>query len=289
LAASHLLVSGHRHRLQWDPESSRELIKFGKWIFLSTALTFFALKLDVLILGKFLTLSELGIYSIAAVFSKGALDVASRLGSSVMFPVYARFKDQPEKLMDVALSAREVVLWIGAAVCICFAVSAPLFFETFWDSRYHQAGMLAQWLTLYMWARLLLNSMDRIPLALGDSKALFLSGIVQNSGILFALAGYWLGGLPFFILGLTAGPMASHMYLLRHVPNRSGDMLRQSAQFTVLAAIAGSVLVGGTSWLRASSTASVWIVAVLLSALFPLLASAWVAYRRIYRERKKST
>jgi O-antigen/teichoic acid export membrane protein len=247
------------------------------------------LKLDVLILGKFLTLSELGIYSIAAVFSKGALDVASRLGSSVMFPVYARFKDQPEKLMDVALSAREVVLWIGAAVCICFAVSAPLFFETFWDSRYHQAGMLAQWLTLYMWARLLLNSMDRIPLALGDSKALFLSGIVQNSGILFALAGYWLGGLPFFILGLTAGPMASHMYLLRHVPNRSGDMLRQSAQFTVLAAIAGSVLVGGTSWLRASSTASVWIVAVLLSALFPLLASAWVAYRRIYRERKKST
>jgi O-antigen/teichoic acid export membrane protein len=43
MVLSHFLVPGYRVRPQWDRECSRELFKFGKWIFLSTAFTFFAL------------------------------------------------------------------------------------------------------------------------------------------------------------------------------------------------------------------------------------------------------
>ncbi|PLX48500.1 MAG: polysaccharide biosynthesis protein [Desulfobulbaceae bacterium] len=290
MIASHFLVPGGRVRLQWDQESSRELFTFGKWIFLSTAFTFLALNLDKLVLGKLLTLSELGLYGIALVFAKAALDVANRLGSSVMFPVYAEFQDQPDKLMSVALRAREVVLWVGTAVCICFAVGAPLFFETLWDPRYHRAGVLAQWIAIYMWTRILLDTMGRIPLALGNSRALFFSNMIQSAGIMAALAGYLLVGLPGFILGLAVGPVASHLFLTLHIPSRQGEMLRQSARFTSMAGLTAFALVGFTLWLRDMATTWIWLVAVLLCALLPLLVAARVAYHKVWPDgRRKNT
>jgi O-antigen/teichoic acid export membrane protein len=289
MVVSHFLVPDHRVRLQWDTECVRELFKFGKWIFLSTAFTFLAINLDKIVLGKILSLSELGIYTIALVFAKAALDVAMRLGGSVMFPVYSKLQDQPDRLMSVALRAREVVLWVGASVCICFGVGAPLFFETLWDPRYHAAGAIAQWTTIYIWARILLLTMERIPLALGNSRALFFSNIIQTCGILIAMIGYWLAGLPAFIVGLAVGPVASHIFLLFYVPVRKGEMLQQSARFTILAGLTGVLAVVCTLWLRAIATPFVWVLAVIFLALIPLMIAAWVSYRRIwvdYRHKK---
>ena len=283
---SHFLVPGHPVRLGWDRDCRRELFKFGKWIFLSTAFTFLALNLDKLVLGKLMTLAELGVYGIALVFSKAALDVTSRLGSSVMFPIYSKFQDQPDKLMSVALRAREVVLWVGVAVCVCFAVGSPLFFETLWDHRYHRAGMLAQWLTIYIWMRILLYTMDRIPLAMGNSRVLFFSNIIQTCGILTAMAGYWTSGLPGFIVGLAAGPAAAHLFLLLYLPILPSAMLWQSVRFTILAGLAGLAAVGCTLWLRTVTSTSVWMVTVTLTALFPLPVASWIAYRRIWHDRR---
>lgn len=282
MVVSHFLVPDHRVRFQWDTECVRELFKFGKWIFFSTAFTFLALNLDKIVLGKILTLSELGLYTIALVFAKAALDVAMRLGGSVMFPVYSKLQDQPDRLMSVALRAREVVLWVGASVCICFGVGAPLFFETLWDPRYHEAGAIAQWTTIYIWARILLHSMDRIPLALGNSRALFFSNIIQTCGIIPAIAGYYWAGLPGFIVGLAAGPTASHLFLIYYLPNHLGKMLWQGARFTILAGLTGLAAVGCTFWLRDVSTPLVWVLAVIFFALVPLMLAALVSYRRIW-------
>lgn len=289
LIVSHLLVPGYRVRLGWDRECSRELFRFGKWIFLSTAFTFLALNLDKLVLGQLLTLADLGLYAIGLVFAKVALDVASRLGGTVLFPVYAKFQDQQDKLMDVALRAREVVLWVGAAVCICFAVGAPLFFETLWDPRYHQAGVIAQWMAVYIWARMMLYTMDRIPLALGNSRAIFNSNIIQTLGIVPAIGGYLLAGLPGFILGLAMGPLASHLFLLRYIPKRRNEMLRQTVRFTLLAGLAGVLSVTFTLWVRGAFAAPVWIASVILTAALPLLLAAWVTYDRIWRGARQKT
>lgn len=290
MLVSHFLVPGHRVRPGWDRECRSELFTFGKWIFLSTAFTFLALNLDKLVLGKLLTLKELGLYGIALVFAKAALDVASRLGNTVMFPVYSKFQDQPDKLMAVALQSREVVLWVGAAVCICFAVGAPLFFETLWDPRYHHAGVIAQWIAIYMWTRIQLDTMGRIPLALGNSKSLFFSNIIQTCGIITAMIGYRAEGLPGFIVGLAVGPVASHLFLTLHIPSRQGEMLRQSARFTSMAGLTAFALVGFTLWLRDMATTWIWLLAVLLCALLPLLVAARVAYHKVWPDgrRKKA-
>ena len=281
MIGSHFIVPGHRVRLQWDREYRSELFRFGRWIFLSTMFTFLALNLDKLVLGKLLTLTELGLYGIALVFTKAALDVAMRLGGSVMFPVYAKYQDQPDRLMKVALQARHVVLWIGSAVCICFATAAPLFFETFWDPRYHNAGIIAQWLALHMWMRIMLLSMDRIPLAMGNSKALFYSNMIQTGGIIAAAVGYWTAGLHGFVLGLAVGPAVAHLFLMQHIPVSRGNMLRQSAVFTIIGVLGGGAAVAFTLWLRTSSSSHAWISAVLICSLSPLLLAIWMIYRNI--------
>jgi len=281
MVVSHFIVPGQHVRFGWNRECSRELFRFGKWIFLSTAFTFLALNLDKMVLGNVLTLAELGLYSIALVFAKVALDVTMRLGSTVMFPVYSRYQDNPKRLMELALRSREVVLWAGAAVCLAFAVAAPLFFETLWDERYHDAGAIARWVSVYIWARIMLHSMDRIPLALGNSRALFISNVVQTAGILAAIGGYMYAGLPGFIVGLSAGPVAAHCALLRSIPPGRSSLLMQSIRFTAVALTVGLLLVGLTSWLRERTDIWVWMVSVCLTASLPLLVTAGVVMRRI--------
>ncbi len=281
MTASHFIVRGHRVGLQWDQECRRELFKFGRWIFLSTMFTFLALNLDKLILGNLLTLSELGLYGIALVFAKTALDVASRLGSRVMFPVYVKYQDQPEQLMKVALQAREIVLWVGAAVCICFAIGAPLFFEALWDPRYHGAGTIAQWLAIYMWMRILLHSMGSIPLAMGNSKALFFANMIHTGGILAAVWGYGVAQLPGFIVGLAAGPAAAHLLLMYYIPVQQMSMLRQSAVFTIFGGTIGGAAVVLTLWMRDFVDSNIWMFSVALLSLGALVLAAWMTYRRI--------
>ena len=232
LVVSHSLPSEHRDRFGWDAACARELMKFGKWIFLSTMLTFIAMEADKLILGSLLSVAALGVYSIAFKFTKTALTVAMRLGDSVLFPAYARLNDDPIRMVAAALKAREVILWVGSAMCASLAIAGPLFFETVFDPRYHDAGYLTRWMAIYVWAASLLLSMERIPLALGNTRAAFISNLLRCTGMLTAPLGYWLAELPGFIAGLSIGSLVAHTYLLVHVPCQRWTMFAQSVRFS---------------------------------------------------------
>ncbi len=286
LIASHRLVPGTRVWFGWDRSCAGEMIRFGQWVFLSTAFTFLALNLDKMILGNVLTLADLGLYGIALVFTRVALHVTQRLGGTVLYPVYAKHHREPARMMSVALKAREVVLWIGVSVSICLAVGSPLFFETLWDQRYHAAGSIAQWMSLYIWAMIVMLTMDRIPLAMGNPRALFVANVLQTAGIAFAMGGYLLGGLPGFVVGLAIGPVIAHGYMVRHIPAQRRAMLMQGVCFTVgglVYAIPAVLLVnlvsaGGNAWL--------WPVAVAGLAGGPLALAAWIVRKRVWGGKK---
>ena len=46
LIGSFLFIPGMRHRLILDPESARQLLSFGRWVFLSSIVYFFAMNFD---------------------------------------------------------------------------------------------------------------------------------------------------------------------------------------------------------------------------------------------------
>jgi O-antigen/teichoic acid export membrane protein len=64
LALSHSpLVPGIRNHFQWDRTALKDILHFGKWIFLGTAFFFFASQADKLFLGRYVSLALLGIRS----------------------------------------------------------------------------------------------------------------------------------------------------------------------------------------------------------------------------------
>lgn len=287
MVVSHLIVPGHRVRMGWDRQSVRELFTFGRWIFLSTAFTFVAISMDKVILGNVLPLSDLGLYSISYVFVMVAFVVASRLGETVLFPVYAQHKHDPTRMMAIAIRARELVLWSGVATCTSMAIAAPAFFRVFWDDRYYGAAPIAQWIALYVWSMILLQTIDRIPLAMGNSRALFVSNLSRTLGIVFAAAGYPVAGLPGFIVGLALGPAFAHLYLLQHLPLDSRLVLLQSVRFTIggLMFAVPAILVAAVA--RDYLHDAAWLAATCALSLAPIAVCAkhlWVRLRPTVRQ-----
>jgi O-antigen/teichoic acid export membrane protein len=68
MVLSHKFLPGAANKLCWDKTAVKDLIKFGKWIFLTTAIGFVANQGDRLLLGSYLTPEMLGVYSIAFMY-----------------------------------------------------------------------------------------------------------------------------------------------------------------------------------------------------------------------------
>lgn len=243
LYLSHRWNEGFRDGFGWDAGSRRELLRFGRWIFLSTIVSFLATHLDRILLGRMLTMAELGLYSIGMTFARVAINTASRLGSTILFPLLSRRQDDPVRLIRSCLKARRAILWASGAVCAAFAIGAPFFFDTLYDPRYQQAGIISRWLALYTWAFVLMASMDRIPLALGKPRRLFEANVITTVSMLAAVAGYRLYALPGFIIGMSLSNVLSHAYLVWSLPSGRLEMVLQSVFATLgLALYAGPAM-----------------------------------------------
>ncbi len=240
LVLSHLFNDGPRDRLGWDREAARELEHFGRWVFLSTVVSFLASNLDRVVLGRLLTLGELGLYSIGMTFARVATQVSTRLTNTVVFPLLAKYQDKPERLIAFATRARGAVLWAGGALCVGFATFAPTFFGLLYDTRYAGAGRISQWLALYVWTWILNATIDRIPLALGRPRALFTANLAGAFGMVLAWSGYQLARLPGFIVGMALSSLAAHICLLAAIPRPRAALARQSLLAT--AGVATSIL-----------------------------------------------
>lgn len=282
---SHMWNQGPRDRFGWDREAAGELIRFGRWIFLSTVVTFLATHIDRILLGRMLSLAELGLYSIGMTFARVATHTTSRLSSVVLFPLLAKRRDDPPGMIRSCLKARLAVLAAGGAVCIAFAIFAPTFFGLLYTEAYAGAGPISRWLALYVWFHILLISMSRIPLALGTPRILFVSNCITACGMSLAVLGYYLAELPGFVVGMASADLLAQAYLIFRLPTGRSAMFRQGAIGTLVAfAYAlpafwmAEMVVGTTWWLEVGGVGA-------LSAI-PCLAAAGLVHRHVKRNRK---
>ncbi|MBC7835858.1 MAG: oligosaccharide flippase family protein [Phycisphaerales bacterium] len=241
LLISHRLVPGYRVGFGWDPESARRLVSFGKWIFVSTLIAFVAGQMDRLLLGRLLSLSELGVYSVALTALMVPVAVCQRLAHTVLFPVLAsHVRDDPRRLGRSVWRAREIVLPVSLAALLAVIAGAPVLFGYLYDDRYEAAGWIAQLLAIPTWFTLLQSSADRAVLAAGSSRSLATSGLVKllvTGGC--AAAGYIAWGLPGFIGGMGAGAVAGYLSLQAALRQHDVHVIRQDAGYTGLALLLG--------------------------------------------------
>ena len=206
LVLSHTWLPGEVNRFCWNQEAIAALYGFGRWIVLSTLLTFLAGQGDRLVLGWVMDVRFLGIYTIAITLSSVPWEIITQLVNRVLFPSYSEvFRDRPERLYSVLRRSRLILIafsWVASLLFIAFGQELVSFL---YDSRYDDAGWILQTLALGSLGGVLGGTYDGILLARGNSlqvTALLAIQIVLQFGAM--VLGFQWGGQEGVIIGLAA-------------------------------------------------------------------------------------
>lgn len=213
MIASHRLLKGEQNVFCWDQDAVKEIRQFGRWIFLSTIVGFFALQGDRLVLGWLLDVRFLGIYSIALGLSGIVEQIVSQVNSRVLFPSYAELiRERPASLYRVLRKARLILIATSAACVIFLVLFGKPLIALMYDDRYLEAGWILRVLAVGFLGRVLSITYGDVLLARGDTFAT-MSLTFVGTGIQFAamFIGYDLGGVLGVIVGLSIAEWLTYL------------------------------------------------------------------------------
>lgn len=199
MVLSHVAIPGHRNRLRFDLETGRMLVRFGKYIFLSTIAGFLMSQADRAILGKFVSLSDLALYNIAFMFASIPVIVMRRMNNVVLFPLYSRRppSESPENFANIA-RARWLLMGAVMAMLSVLAVFGNHLIVALYDPRYEAAGALVVWIAIASASLVVVGSYGSMMLAAGDSRQfavmMVLSATLQTTVLFFGIFHFGLIG-----------------------------------------------------------------------------------------------
>lgn len=146
---SHILLKGENNRFYLDGAIAWEFLHFGKWLFASAIITFFALHGDRVILGKFLSADKLGVYSIAFFLADSVNTVLGKLGDGVFYPILSEtWRNNRNTLKRKYYKIRLVQDTLVLLIAGFLYSSAPLIIKILYDDRYQDAGWMLQILSI---------------------------------------------------------------------------------------------------------------------------------------------
>lgn len=168
MAYSHWLIPEQHNYFTWNKQASRELLSFGRWIFVSTAMTFLANQADKLILGKLFSLEMFGVYTIAFVFANLPQQIVGRLGNKLIFPLVSQYANLSRKILREKILKKRQFMLIGLACLLTILVSfGDIIIRNLYDERYVQATWMLPILALGIWPFILSNSINPLLLSIG--------------------------------------------------------------------------------------------------------------------------
>jgi PST family polysaccharide transporter len=290
---------------RWRPRRSfsrrklREIRSFGGNV--SGMLVLFQLNqnTDNVLVGRFLGASALGSYALAY---NVILVPFSRLASplhDVVYPVFTRLQDDPERLSRVWLRTVRLLAAVAAPAMLVLAVCAPDLVHVVFGEKWAAAVPVMQILA-WVGALYVIQGLNSVLLqALGRTQLLFRYALASFAA---GLASFVLG-LQWGIVGVAAcfaavltviGPV--YMTLTAHaVGVRGPDVVRAIAGVVAAAAVAASgafafrqflIHTGAGAGLRLVAVAAG--AALLYLACAPLLAPGVIDELRSFRRRTAS-
>jgi len=245
LVLSHVFLPGHPNRLRWEWAAGSELLHFGKWIFFSTICGFIFTQGDRMILGKFLSLSLLGIYNIGHFLASFPFILGSTIVVKIMIPLY-RDKHPTEsaenfkkiRLMRMLLTT--VILSMAGFMAVCGVALT----EFLYDPRFHPSGAVLVLVAIAQFPLIIGLTYDQAALAAGDSRGFFWMLLARSAFlVLFLFAGMAIGGIVTAILMVGVGSTLSHgLLVLLARKHKVWDPLHDAIFFAGAIAIAGFAL-----------------------------------------------
>ncbi len=213
LLASYYLSKGKFNVFLLERSATHEILSFGSWIFVSTAMTFFAEQGDKLILSKVLGFKLFGIYGIAYALADLPRMVVIALSSKVIMPALSKIADQPRSTMRTKLNNQRkrilLVLSLGLAVMIAFG---DVVITLLYKSKFYDAAWMFPILALGIWTRLLCSTNEPALFAIGKPQY---TAAANLSRFICTALGIWIGysliGVPGAIIGVALNDLGYYV------------------------------------------------------------------------------
>ncbi|MGK7889623.1 MAG: oligosaccharide flippase family protein [Leptolyngbyaceae cyanobacterium] len=246
---SHVWGSNVRNRFMWDKESAQALVKFGRWIFISTIMAFLLKYGDRLVMGKFLTTSDLGIYSIAAMMAGVIEQILGRITNKVLFPLYSKLNHLPmEKLRPRIKKVRLALMGALLPPLWIMVIFGTDLVKLLFDPRYHSGGWILQVLSAGMIV-LVASVIGPFYMAYGNSFLMMQLQAVQSVLLIAAMI---VGGMVWGPNGVIVGIAAKRLLFY---PIQTSVYHKYSLwipELDALGLLGSAAIIGLGLWLRST-------------------------------------
>jgi O-antigen/teichoic acid export membrane protein len=235
------VLPGIVNRPRLEPRAMSELIHFGKWIFLSTVAGFLVQQADKLVLGRYLSLSELGLYNIGFFLASFPLMLGTTLVVRLMIPVYRESPPHQSAANFARLRRIRGSLTLALLVLMMpLVLLGPWLVDLLYDDRYTASGAVVVLVGLALMPQLVTVAYDRAALAQGDSRGFFVvnggRAVVMMALLVLLVPGEGIAGAA---LALAAGVILTYplqIWLARR--HGAWDGLHDLAAFGLVAVVA---------------------------------------------------
>ena len=255
LLMSYVWLPGPSPRFRWDREARRELFSFGKWITLSSAMFFIGSQGDRLFLGKFIQLSELGVYSVAVMLAEPLMSINTQLSYNVLYPALSQaIRADASRTARVFYQSRLRLDAMFLPVLGVLVAIAPWAVAILYDKRYQQAGWILQFLALRAILACIARPCEVILVAIGKSVYAFAQHIARMTWLVIGVPlGWHVGGLHGLVWAVALSEVP--VVLLLWFGLRRHALLRLNREVLACLFAVGGFLVGLSIdlWLRHSN------------------------------------
>jgi len=243
LVASHAIAE-NRVSLIWDSRAAKEILAFGAGVFVSTATYFVGGEAERLVVGKFITLVELGCFSLALSISAAASKGLQQIIGQVFFPMISdSLRKSQQQAVEHFKKARHLILIMSVSLSVGFIVGSNLIVKFLLGPRYFMAGWMLRLLGMRGAFELFMSVTVSMLFAVGTSKYAATGNVLKliflAVGLTIAFGHY---GFHAALWVLTLAPLATYIpYLVglrEHCKPAMRTELRSFGVFALITALA---------------------------------------------------
>lgn len=263
------VVAPFRPSLRWEAQSRRALFRFTRGMAGLSLLTFLMMQADTFVLGKTVTVEDLGLYTMAIALAAFPLAIFSKAVQPLVVPILARLQDDMAAMRHMVLRMSRLVWLFGLPmVAVMATVSEQLLVLVYGRPEFSQAAaafsLYAVFVVVYMASMVTFS----VYLAIGQpefQRRFTVVRAVLVLALLYPLAVRWGGtGAAAALLAAILGAMAVQLVNLRRVIGLGVlDYLRTVPAGLVSAAVPATVLVLVSTFADLSGWVMVALAAVV--------------------------
>jgi O-antigen/teichoic acid export membrane protein len=211
MVASHCVAPRSEHRFAIDRTEARQMLRFGRWVFFSTAFTFLSMRVGPLVLAKaFPDKVSLGLYNTAWNWSSPLVETLRDLGQRILFPLFAGWAVASRDELRRSVMRTRLILGVATTLPLLgLALFGPWLMTLLLRPEYWSAGPMLRLLAAGSIAACSVATLEQSLLAVGDSFR-YMLWQAGRFAITFgcSLYGIHVGGEHGFVVGMAWSNLA---------------------------------------------------------------------------------